>query len=99
MDTANYLNEVGSQVNNHTKYSIELDRLSIINVCLIKHLNDLLSEIENLDELTDDEKEEATDKINGYILCMKKELNFYADAVTVDNCILTETEDLIEQED
>ena len=47
MDTVNYVNKTGKLINNSTKYNAKLDRVSITNLVLVNHLNDILIWIEN----------------------------------------------------
>lgn len=101
MDTVNYVNKTGKLINNSTKYNAKLDKVSIINLVLINHLNDILTWIENnknnLDEyplLTEDN----ISKINNYINCLKKQINFYPEKYISPDCILTEVEEFITQE-
>ena len=47
MDTVNYVNKTGKLINNSTKYNAKLDKVSITNLVLINHLNDILTWIEN----------------------------------------------------
>lgn len=101
MDTVNYVNKTGKLINNSTKYNAKLDKVSIINLVLINHLNDILTWIENnknnLDEyplLTEDN----ISKINNYINCLKKQINFYPEKYVSPDCILTEVEEFITQE-
>lgn len=101
MDTVNYVNKTGKLINNSTKYNAKLDKASITNLVLINHLNDILTWIENnknnLDEyplLTEDN----ISKINNYINCLKKQINFYPEKYVSPDCILTEVEEFITQE-
>lgn len=101
MDTVNYVNKTGKLINNSTKYNAKLDKVSITNLVLINHLNDILIWIENnknnLDEyplLTEDN----ISKINNYINCLKKQINFYPEKYVSPDCILTEVEEFITQE-
>ena len=101
MDTVNYVNKTGKLINNSTKYNAKLDRVSITNLVLVNHLNDILIWIENhktnLEEyplLTSDN----ITKINNYINCLKKQINFYPKQYIDQDCILTEVEEFITQE-
>ena len=101
MDTVNYVNKTGKLINNSTKYNAKLDRVSITNLVLVNHLNDILIWIENhktnLEEyplLTSDN----ITKINNYIICLKKQINFYPEQYIDQDCILTEVEEFITQE-
>lgn len=101
MDTANYVDKVGKLINNHTKYSVKLDKTAITNTVLIKHLqyvydralndfyNGALSEILTLEEI---------ERINHYIHCLKKEIKFYPEKVIDPDCIMTEVNKHIIQE-
>lgn len=98
MDTADYVNKVGKQVNDHTKYSVKLDRISIKNIIIIPHIADIISKVE-LDENIEAEcKEKILKKLNRYVNCLKKEMNFYPSKITDENCILTEVDNYIIQE-
>lgn len=101
MDTVNYVNKTGKLINNSTKYNAKLDRVSITNLVLVNHLNDILIWIENhktnLEEyplLTSDN----ITKINNYINYLKKQINFYPEQYIDQDCILTEVEEFITQE-
>ena len=101
MDTVNYVNKTGKLINNSTKYNAKLDRVSITNLVLVNHLNDILIWIENhktnLEEyplLTSDN----ITKINNYINCLKKQINFNPEQYIDQECILTEVEEFITQE-
>lgn len=101
MDTVNYVNKTGKLINNSTKYNAKLDRVSITNLVLVNHLNDILIWIgnnkTNLEEyplLTSDN----ITKINNYINYLKKQINFYPEQYIDQDCILTEVEEFITQE-
>lgn len=99
MDTVSYVNKVGRQVNDSTKYRVTLDRTSIMNVTLIAHLTEIYNKLEQ--EITSDTTEftqEDLNKIGGYINCMKKEMNFFETKDIVEDGILTEVDELITQE-
>lgn len=98
MDIADYVNKVGKQVNDHTKYSVKLDRISIKNIIIIPHIDSLITKVE-LDENIEAEcKEKILKKLNRYVHCLKKEMNFYPSKITDENCILTEVDNYIIQE-
>lgn len=98
MDTVNYVNEVGKQVNDSTKYNTKLDRTSIENLVLISHFDKLLDQVNADDNLEEEDKTKIINKINKYILCLKKEMNFYPEKAIDPDCILTEVEEHIIQE-
>ena len=99
MDTANYVNKIGKQVNDSTKYRAHLDRTSITNLILINHLTEVYNWLEKELKKEDTEfKEDDLNKINNYILCLKKEMNFFEEQVIDEDCILTEVSEYIIQE-
>lgn len=98
MDTVNYVNKVGKLVNDSTKYNVKLDRVSIENLVLISHFDELVKQVNVDKKLTDEEKTKVLYKINNYINCLKKKINFYPEKNIKPNCILTETENNIIQE-
>lgn len=101
MDTVNYVNKTGKLINNSTKHNAKLDKVSIINLVLINHLNDILTWIENNKNNLDEYpllKEDNISKINNYINCLKKQINFYPEKYVSPDCILTEVEEFITQE-
>lgn len=101
MDTVNYVNKTGKLINNSTKYNAKLDRVSITNLVLVNHLNDILIWIENHKTNLEDYPLLTSDnitKINHYINCLKKQINFYPEQYIDQDCILTEVEEFITQE-
>ena len=79
MDTVNYVNKTGKLINNSTKYNAKLDRVSITNLVLINHLNDILIWIENhktnLEEyplLTSDNITKINNYINLFLILLIK---------------------------
>ena len=101
MDFANYVNKVGKEINESTKYNIKVDRQSIESLILYNHLNQLLEYANETLGLTIYEEpitQEDINKLKGYINCLKKEINFSLVRDVVPNCILTETEEHIIQE-
>lgn len=101
MDIVSYVSNVGNAINESTKYNIDVDKISIKNIILIKHLtelidlaNDLVNSIDYTEPVTLDD----INKLKGYINCLKKEINFYPVIDVVPDCILTETEEHIIQE-
>lgn len=98
MDIVNYVNKVGKLINDHTKYNAKLDIVSIENLVIVNHFNDLISQINEDVNLTEEQKTETLNKINNYINCLKKEINFYPEKVIEPDCILTEVEEHIIQE-
>lgn len=98
MDIVNYVNKVGKLINDHTKYNAKLDIVSIENLVIVNHFNDLISQINEDVNLTEEQKTEVLNKINNYINCLKKEINFYPEKVIEPDCILTEVEEHIIQE-
>ena len=101
MDFANYVNKVGKEINESTKYNITVDRQSIESLILYNHLNQLLNYANDVLGLTIYEEpitQEDINKLKGYINCLKKEINFSLVHDVVPNCILTETEEHIIQE-
>lgn len=83
MDTVHYVNVVGKLVNDSTKYTNDIDEVSVTNIVLINHLQSLLDSGIEIEE-------ESRKKISAYILCMKKELNFYASKYVEEAYILME---------
>lgn len=99
MDTANYVNNVGKQINDSTKYCVNLDRTSIINIVLVKHLTEVYNWLEiKLAEEDSEFTEEQLSKIGDYINCLKKEINFFENKEIDEDCILTEVDEFIIQE-
>lgn len=98
MDIVNYVNKVGKLVNDSTKYNVKLDRTSIENVILIKHFDDLIKKLQEDINITEEDKAKAIARINSYISCMKKEMNFYPEMAIDPDCILTEVDEYIIQE-
>lgn len=98
MDTVNYVNKVGKLVNDSTKYNVKLDRTSIENVVLISHFGDLVKQISADTKLTEEQKTKTLKKVNRYINCLKKQMNFYPEKNIAPDCILTEVEEHIIQE-
>ena len=64
MDTVNYVNKVGKLVNDSTKYNVKLDRVSIENLVLISHFDELVKQVNVDKKLTDEEKTKVLYKIN-----------------------------------
>lgn len=98
MEYVEYVNKTGKLINNSTKYSVDLDRVSIVNLVICSHLHKVMKWLSTTTEFSNEEKLEITSKISNYILCLKKEINFYPEKVIDPDCILTETEKHIIQE-
>lgn len=101
MDFANYVNKVGKEINESTKYNIKVDKQSIESLILYVHLNNLLDYANETLGLTIYEEpitQEDINKLEGYVNSLKKEINFYPTKDVVHNYILTETEKHIIQE-
>lgn len=99
MEAANYVNNIGKQINDSTKYRAHLDRTSITNLVLINHLTEVYNWLEKELAKEDTEfKQSDLNKISNYILCMKKEMNFFENRVIDEDCILTEVSEKIIQE-
>lgn len=98
MDTVNYVNKVGKLVNDSTKYNVKLDRVSIENLVLISHFDELVKQVNADKKLTSEQKTKVLKKLNNYINCLKKKINFYHEKNIKPDCILTETEKHIIQE-
>lgn len=106
MGHAQYVNNIGKQINNSIKFNVNPDDTSITNLVLIDHLTDVfnwLSEVVytpiTLAEVYEyDFTEDDLVKINNYINCLKKEMNFYEVKDIDTDCILTEVEEHIIQE-
>ena len=98
MDTVNYVNKVGKLVNDSTKYNVKLDRVSIENLVLISHFDELVKQVNADKKLTSEEKTKVLKKLNNYINFLKKKINFYPEKNIKPDCILTETEKHIIQE-
>ena len=67
MDTVNYVNKVGKLVNDSTKYNVKLDRVSIENLVLISHFDELVKQVNADKKLTSEEKTKVLKKLNNYI--------------------------------
>lgn len=99
MDVANYVNNVGKQVNDFTKYCAMLDRTSITNITLIYHLAYIYNRLKgDIESSNVDYTQEDLDKIEQYILNLKKEVRFYETKRIDPDCILTEVDENIIQE-
>lgn len=98
MDTVNYVNKIGKLVNDSTKYNVKLDRVSIENLVLISHFDELVKQVNADKKLTSEQKTKVLKKLNNYINCLKKKINFYPEKNIKPDCILTETEKHIIQE-
>lgn len=104
MVNAQYVNKVGKLVNNATKFNVDIDNLSVTNIVLIRYLDKLKKAVPTfiwtgeLDEFPWTNEEILT-KLDKYIHCLKKEMNFYESKVIADSCVLTETDGKIELED
>ena len=98
MDTVDYVNKVGKQVNDHTKYSVRLDRISIKNIIIIPHIDSPITNVELDENIEQEDKDIILKKLNRYVNCLKKEMNFYPSKITDENCILTEVDNYIIQE-
>ena len=82
-----------------TKYNAKLDRISITNLVLLLHLDELSKwAVNNLNEEDFPITQDDVDKIIGYIHCLKKQINFYPEKDIDPDCILTEVEEHIIQE-
>lgn len=104
MGNAQYVNQVGKLVNDSTKYNVDIDNLSVTNIVLIAYLESMKPAIPVFQpiNLTEEETwtdDEIRDRLNQYIHCLKKEMNFYEGKVIVDNCVLTETDGNVKLED
>jgi len=100
MDTALYVKEVGAMVNDSTKYTIDIDNISVTNIVLINHFQSLYEWVNTnmVDPEEIEDREIILARLEQYALCLKKELNFYQSKVNVDDCILTEVEGYIKME-
>ena len=98
MDIVDYVNKVGKQVNDHTKYSAKIDRISIKNIIIISNIDDVIFKVENDKNIPLEDKELILKKLNGYLNCLKKEMNFYPSKNIDEDCILTEVDNYIIQE-
>lgn len=101
MEIVQYVNKVGKQINHSTKFNSNLDSVSITNIVLVNHLSKVYDWLES--ELASNYLNfpftvEDLTKIDKYINCLKKEINFYATKEIDDDCILTEVDELIIQE-
>lgn len=98
MDTALYVNRVGALVNDSTKYTIDIDEVSVENITLLEHLQKALLELPLKYSTFPEEfrnvwtMESIIEKLESYIHCMKKEMNFYSNKVVTEDCILTESD-------
>lgn len=101
MELNEYIKILGSIVNTHTKYSIDVDYISIENLILINHLtkfyNQLIIDISN-NVITIEDSDLFLNKLNNYINNLKKEINFYTNKLVSSNGLLTEESDIIIQE-
>ena len=99
MDLAQYVKNVGKQINDSTKVNVDIDKGSVTNLVLISHLQDVYNWLEaNSSAFDESFSQIQLVKVNDYINCLKKEMNFYETQDIDDNCILTETEEFIIQE-
>lgn len=101
MDHAQYVNEVGKQINDSTKMNVDIDNTSVTNIVLIPHLEVIYNQLESDLKKNDPDfpfTQEDLIKIGGYINCLKKQINFYEIQDIDNNCILTEIEEHIIQE-
>ena len=101
MDTVSYVNKIGKLINQSTKYNAKIDRVSITNIVIINHLNDLIKWAETVKDSNAFEgpiTEDDINKLKNYINCLKKQINFYPDKVIDSDCIMTEVEENIIQE-
>lgn len=96
MDTALYVNTVGALVNDSTKYTVNIDEVSVTNIVLLDHLQYVIDTLPNeYDKFPEEFKdknpqEDIVKKLEGYIHCLKKQMNFYESKVISEDCILTE---------
>lgn len=99
MELAQYVNNIGKQMNNHTKMNVDIDFSSIMNLVLLVHLQELYDKLAHdiLNATDFPYTEDDLQKIGVYINCLKKENNFYSKEIS-ENCILTEVEEHIIQE-
>lgn len=93
MDLVQYVNKVGKQVNDSTKFNVEIDNTSVANIVLLSHFIQLRNEA-----LHRRDPKEVVDAIDRQINCLQKQINFYPTKDIDDDCILTETEKCIIQE-
>jgi hypothetical protein len=101
MDHAQYVNEVGKQINDSTKMNVDIDNTSVTNIVLIPHLEVIYNQLESDLKKNDPDfpfTQEDLIKIGGYINCLKKQINFYEIQDIDNDCILTEIEEHIIQE-
>ena len=102
MDHAQYVNKVGKQINDSTKMNIDIDNTSVTNIVLIPHLEVIYNQLESDLKKNDPDfpfTQEDLIKIGGYINCLKKQINFYEIQDIDNDCILTEIEEHIIQEE
>ena len=71
MGTASYVINVGNNINESTKYNIKADYDSMVNLILVKHLEELKSYAEIANDL------KGIAKLNELINNLKKEIKFY----------------------
>lgn len=93
MDLVQYVNKVGKQINDSTKVSVDIDSASVTNIILLNHFIELRNQA-----LHRKDPKEVIDAIDRQILCLQKQINFYANMDIDDDCILTEVEEHIIQE-
>lgn len=93
MDLVQYVNKVGKQINDSTKVSVDIDSTSVTNIILLSHFIELRNQA-----LHRKDPKEVIDAIDRQILCLQKQINFYADMDIDNDCILTEVEEHIIQE-
>lgn len=93
MDLVQYVNKVGKQINDSTKVSVDIDSVSITNIILLNHFIELRNEA-----LHRRDPKEVIEAIDRQIICLQKQINFYANMDIDKDCILTEVEEHIIQE-
>lgn len=101
MDTVSFVNNVGFLINNFIKNIIKLPRVSITNIVILIHLEELLTWAEQVvsdDKYEDPITQEDINKLKGYISCLKKEIDFFPVTKESPDCILTEVDEHIIQE-
>lgn len=93
MDLVQYVNKVGKQINDSTKVSVDIDSASVTNIILLNHFIELRNEA-----LHRRDPKEVIEAIDRQIICLQKQINFYANMDIDKDCILTEVEEHIIQE-
>ena len=94
MEAAQYVNKVGKQINDSTKFNVKFDHTSVQNLIIYNHLVGVYNKAAQDPSITPEQLNKLLKEIN----CLKKQIKFYPEKDIDDDCILTETEKCIIQE-